>query len=82
MKRSLYPPVGFAVSYLSKKRNVPYLLTWYDYYELGIPNTSNGLEGKFTDLKSKLRNHNGLFIEKYFKATFEHYTQNANIIAD
>ncbi len=43
----------------------------------GIPNTNNGLEGKFTDLKSKLRNHNELskehrkvFIDEYFKATF------------
>lgn len=64
-------------AYLSIKRNMRYLWTWYDNYELGIPNTNNGLEGKFTDLKSKLRNHNGLskehkkiFIDEYFKATF------------
>ena len=64
-------------AYLSLKRNMPHLWVWYDNYELGIPNTNNGLEGKFTDLKSKLRNHNGLskehrkvFIDEYFKATF------------
>lgn len=64
-------------AYLSIKRNMPYLGCWYDNYEIGIPNTNNGLEGKFTDLKSKLRNHNGLskehrkvFIDEYFKATF------------
>jgi hypothetical protein len=48
-------------AYLSIKRNMPYLWTWYD--NLGtveIPNTNNGLEGQFTDLKTKLRNHNGL----------------------
>jgi hypothetical protein len=64
-------------AYLSLKRNMPYLWTWYDHIELHIPNTNNGLEGKFADLKSKLRNHNGLsrerrkkFIDAYFKATF------------
>jgi len=52
-------------------------------YFFTIPNTNNGLEGQFTDLKSKLRNHNGLskkqrqlFIDEYFKhkniAYFEH----------
>ncbi len=66
-------------AYLSIKRNMPYLWTWYDYIELGIPNTNNALEGMFTDLKSKLRNHNGLsklrrmkFIDEYFRATFKH----------
>lgn len=65
-------------SYLSLKRNMPYLWTWYDNIELGIPNTNNSLEGQFTDLKTKLRNHNGLsknkrmkFIDQYFKASFE-----------
>ena len=64
-------------AYLSLKRNMPYLWTWYDNKGLGIPNTNNALEGKFTDLKSKLRNHNGLsterrkiFIDNYFKASF------------
>ncbi|HQP56902.1 MAG TPA: hypothetical protein PLN83_12390 [Syntrophorhabdus sp.] len=64
-------------AYLSIKRNMPYLWTWYDNPESGIPNTNNGLEGKFTDLKSKSRNHNGLskahrkvFIDGYFKAIF------------
>lgn len=65
-------------AYLSLKRNMPYLWTWYDSIELGIPNTNNGLEGKFSDLKSKLRNHNGLskahrmvFIDEYFRASFK-----------
>lgn len=64
-------------AYLSIKRNMPYLWTWYDNIELEIPNTNNGLEGKFSDLKSKLRNHNGLskkhrmvFIDHYFRAEF------------
>lgn len=64
-------------AYLSLKRNMPYLWTWYDNPDVGIPNTNNGLEGKFADLKSKLRNHNGMsirhrmvFIDEYFKETY------------
>jgi len=53
---------------LSISRNIPYLWTWYDNLEIGIPNTNNGLEGQFTDLKSKLRNHNGL--SKEHRKTF------------
>ena len=64
-------------AYLSIKRNMPYLWTFYDYAEIGIPNTNNALEGVFAGLKTKLRNHSGLskerrkkFIDEYFKATF------------
>jgi len=65
-------------AYLSLKRNMPYLWTWYDHRQIGIPNTNNALEGTFTDLKTKLRNHPGLskerrkrFIDEYFRATFK-----------
>ncbi len=65
-------------AYLSLKRNMKYLWTFYDLGKLGIPNTNNALEGMFTDLKSKLRNHNGLskehrkiFIDEYFKNSFK-----------
>jgi hypothetical protein len=64
-------------AYLSLKRNMRYLWTWYDHIDIGIPNTNNALEGVFTDLKTKLRNHAGLskekrkkFIDEYFKASF------------
>lgn len=64
-------------AYLSLKRNMAYLWTWYDNPDACIPNTNNGLEGKFADLKSKLRNHNGIskrhrmvFIDEYFKETY------------
>jgi hypothetical protein len=40
--------------------NKQYLFTCYDNMTLNIPNTNNQLEGTFTDLKNKLRNHNGL----------------------
>jgi hypothetical protein len=64
-------------AYISLKRNMPYLWTWHDHSKIGIPNTNNALEGMFTDLKTKLRNHAGLsrerrkkFIDEYFRATF------------
>lgn len=47
-------------AYLSLKRNMPYLWTFQENPNLGIPNTNNALEGTFTDLKSKLRVHSGI----------------------
>lgn len=62
-------------AYKSLKSNLHWLFTWYDYIEMGIPNTTNALEGHFSDLKNKLRNHNGLtlkrkkkFIDEFLKA--------------
>jgi hypothetical protein len=62
-------------AYRSLKTNSKWLFTWYDYYELNIPNTTNAIDGHFADLKNKLRNHNGLsierkrkFIDEFFKA--------------
>jgi len=48
----------------SLKTNLKWLFTWYDNIELNIPNTTNAIEGNFADLKNKLRNHNGLSIER------------------
>lgn len=59
----------------SLKTNLPWLFTWYDNMSLNIPNTTNAIDGLFADLKNKLRNHNGLsldrkkkFIDEFFKA--------------
>jgi hypothetical protein len=61
-------------AYRSLKQNLPYLFIYKEYPELMIPNTTNGLDGVFSDLKKMLRNHNGLtierkkkFIDSYFK---------------
>lgn len=58
--KSRYVHKKLRSAYLSIKRNLPFLFVWYDNPELHIPNTNNALEGSFTDLKNKLRNHNGL----------------------
>lgn len=62
-------------AYRSLKTNLPWLFTWYEHLELKIPNTTNAIDGHFADLKNKLRNHNGLsmerkkkFIDEFFKA--------------
>ena len=62
-------------AYLSLKRHLPYLFIFQEHKELMIPNTTNALDGQFSDLKNKLRNHNGLskarrikFIDGFFKA--------------
>jgi len=62
-------------AYRSLKTNLPWLFTWYDFIELDIPNTTNAIDGHFSGLKNKLRNHNGLsqkrkmkLIDEFFKA--------------
>ena len=74
--KSYYVHKRLRSAYLSLKRNMPYLWMWYDHIEIGIPNTNNALEGMFTDLKTKLRNHPGLskerrkkFIDEYVRET-------------
>lgn len=47
-------------AYLSLKRNMPLLWTFYDHPETGLPNTNNALEGVFSDIKSKVRVHRGI----------------------
>jgi len=62
-------------AYRSLRTNLQWLFTWYDNIEMGIPNTTNAIDGHFADLKNKLRNHNGLsiqrkirFIDEFLKA--------------
>jgi hypothetical protein len=73
--KSHYAHKWLRSAYRSLKTNSKWLFTWYDYYELNIPNTTNAIDGHFADLKNKLRNHNGLsierkrkFIDEFFKA--------------
>ena len=75
--RTRYTHQRLRSAYLSIKRNMPLLWTYYDYPECYLPNTNNGIEALFTDLKTKMRVHNGLsnknkmlFIDQYF------YTKN------
>ena len=74
--KSRYVHKRLRSAFRSLERNKPYLFTWYDNMDLKLPNTNNQLEGTFTDLKNKLRNHNGLsrkrkekFINGFLKAS-------------
>jgi hypothetical protein len=54
-------------AYRSLKTNLKWLFAWYDNIEIGMPNTTNSIEGHFADLKNKLRNHNGLSLKRKMK---------------
>ncbi|NQV38826.1 MAG: hypothetical protein HQ509_12575 [Candidatus Marinimicrobia bacterium] len=68
MEKSVNPETGkwhythrrIRSAFRSLKTNLPYLFTYQKYPELGIPNTTNGLEGVFSNLKTKLRVQAGL----------------------
>ena len=62
--KSHYTHKNLRSAYLSVKRNLPLLFTWYDNIELGIPNTTNLIDGHFSQLKRMLRNHNGMRRER------------------
>jgi len=73
--KSFYTHKKLRSAYRSLINNLKWLFTWYDFIELGIPNTTNAIDGHFADLKNKLRNHNGLnlsrkkkFIDGFLKA--------------
>jgi hypothetical protein len=74
-RKSFYTHKRLRSAYRSLKNNLKYLFTWYDNFDLKIPNTTNTIDGHFADLKNKLRNHNGLsktrkmkFIDGFLKA--------------
>lgn len=54
-------------AYRSLKTNLPYLFTWYNYIDLNIPNTTNSIEGTFSNLKTKLQVHAGLKLHRKMK---------------
>lgn len=56
-------------AYRSLKTNTPHLFAFQDHSELMIPNTTNPLEGIFSELKTKLRNHSGIKDEMKMKLT-------------
>ena len=62
--KSFYTHKKLRSAYNSLKNNLKWIFTWYDYNNLNIPNTTNAIDGHFADLKNKLRNHNGLILER------------------
>ena len=83
-KRSRYSHPRLRSAFLSLKRNLPWLFTCLRYPSLQIPNTTNALDGHFAELKTKIRNHNGLskkrrqklilyFLKPALISHFDHY---------
>lgn len=62
-------------AYLSLKRNMRQLWTFYDHPNIGLPNTNNGVEGIFSDIKTKLRVHSGLTKEHRMKLIDEYLSR-------
>jgi hypothetical protein len=76
MSNFFHPPFFQQFLLLFLKITVFLKNTFWRELNIGIPNTNNQLEGTFTDLKNKLRNHNGLsrkrkekFINGFLKAS-------------
>lgn len=60
-------------AYFSLKRNMDNLFVFEQYPDLNIPNTTNLLDGAFSDMKRRLECHHGMskgnkirFIKDYF----------------
>ena len=73
--KSFYTHKRLRSAYRSLKTNLKWLFTYHEHIQLGMPNTTNSIDGHFADLKNKLRNHNGLsksrkkkFIDEFLKA--------------
>lgn len=58
-------------AYRSLKTNLPHLFTYQKYPDLKIPNTTNALDGSFSNLKKKLSPHHGLKRSRRFKVISE-----------
>ncbi len=71
-------------AYFSLKNNAPYLFNYLEHKELSMSNTTNKLDGFFSNLKNKLRNHNSLNLvrkKKFIEDFFSHRNkENKNLI--
>ena len=60
-------------AYLSLRRNMKRLWTFEDFRGSGIPNTNNGIEASFGELKSLLRRHKGISMERRKMLVWEYF---------
>jgi len=65
--KSRYTHRRLRSAYNSLKSNLPYLFTYLDYYGRNIPNTTNSLEGTFSNIDAKLGVHHGLKKQRKIK---------------
>lgn len=70
-RRWWYTHRRIRAAYRSLVSNLPYLFTYKKYPALGIPNTTNSLDGSISHLRDKLRAHRGLKVAMRTKITGE-----------
>lgn len=58
-------------AYRSLKTNLPRLFTYQQHSELNLPNTTNTLDGMFSQIKNRLAVHRGLRRDRRFKIISE-----------
>ena len=66
-RRKHYTHRRLRAAYRSLLTNLPHLFTYQRYPELGIPNTTNCLDGMFSQLKNRLAVHRGLRRDRRYK---------------
>ncbi len=66
-KRWPYTHRKLRAAYRSLMTNLPYLFTYQKYPELHMPNTTNCLDGMFSQLKNRLAVHRGLRKDRRYK---------------
>jgi hypothetical protein len=77
-KRWNYTHRNLRSAYYSLKTNLKYLFTYQKFNQLGIPNTTNSLEGVFSHIKSKVRAHCGLKLDRKMKLIEQLLLRNSN----
>lgn len=71
LKRPQYTHKNVRSALRSLKTNVPNLFTYQRFPELGIPNTTNSIDGYFASVKKKVAAHHGLRKDRRFKVISE-----------
>jgi hypothetical protein len=66
-KRKHYVHRRLRSAYRSLTTNLPFLFTYQKYPELYIPNTTNCLDGMFSQIKNRLAVHRGLRRDRRYK---------------
>jgi len=66
-RRKHYTHRRLRSAYNSLKSNLPYLYTYLKHLSTGMPNTTNSLDGFFSQLKKKVNIHNGLRFDRKIK---------------
>jgi len=54
--KSYYTHIKLRSAYLNSNINIPYLFVFEEYSELNMPNTTNALDGSFSDSGTKSLN--------------------------